>query len=143
MPHVLINSYHRDSLGYCGVENKTILTFLFSSRNIGVKFLKDPGFIRIKVQCNSCGRDMTWDAETNVPDVFRWRCRRLVCGNMYSWPRLSGPALGSKGVNSPSRRFCTSRNTPCSAKLPTLYKTIITSVIKPSRTGVCSAERQC
>jgi ribosomal protein L18 len=59
--------YHRDSLGYCFDANKTFLTFLFSNRNIGIQFLKDVGFIRSKVQCNSCGRDMTWYAESNVP----------------------------------------------------------------------------
>ena len=35
------------------------INFLFSDRAVGLQFLKDVGLIRSKVQCNSCGRDMT------------------------------------------------------------------------------------
>jgi hypothetical protein len=143
MPHVPKISYHRDSLGYCGDENETIFTFLFCNRDIGNQFMKDAGLIRSKVQCNSCGRDMTWYAEPSVPDGFKWRCRRMVRGNRCFWSRSSCPALGSIGVNSPSRRFWTSHKTSCAAKLPTTSNTNITSVNKPSRTGVCSADKQC
>ena len=45
--------------------------FLFSDQATGIQFLKDVGLIRSKVQCNSCGRDMTWYAEPNIPDGFR------------------------------------------------------------------------
>ena len=36
--------------------------------------------LRSKVQCNTCGRDMTWSAEPSIPEGFRWRCRRKVAG---------------------------------------------------------------
>jgi len=59
MPYVPRTSFRRDSLGYCGDANKLFLAFLFSDHTIGLQFLKDVGLIRSKVQCNSCGRDMT------------------------------------------------------------------------------------
>jgi hypothetical protein len=63
MPDVPQTSFRRDSLGYCGDANKLFLTFLFSDYAIGLQFLKDVGLIRSKLQCNSCGRDMTWHAD--------------------------------------------------------------------------------
>jgi hypothetical protein len=57
MPYVPKTSYQRDSLGYCGNANKTFLVYLFSNSAICIRFLKDAGLIRSKVQCNSCGRD--------------------------------------------------------------------------------------
>ena len=63
MPYVPETSFRRDSLGYCGDANKLFLTFLFSDHAIGLQFLKDVGLIRSKVQCNSCGFDMTWHAD--------------------------------------------------------------------------------
>ena len=79
-PYVPKTSYRRDSLGYCGDVNKNFLTFLFSDQATVTQFLKDVGLIRSKVQCNSCGRDMTCYADPNIPGGFRWRCRRMVAG---------------------------------------------------------------
>ena len=62
LPCVPTTSFRRDSLGYSGDANKLFLTFLFSDRNIGIQFLNDVGLILSKVQCNSCGRHMTWYA---------------------------------------------------------------------------------
>jgi len=76
MPYVPETSFRRDSLGYCGDANKLFLTFLFSDHAIGLQFLKDVGLIRSKVQCNSCGRDMTWHTDPTDLDSFQWRCRR-------------------------------------------------------------------
>jgi len=45
-----------------------------------MQFLKDVGLLRSKVQCDTCGRDMTWSAEPSIPEGFRWRCRRKVAG---------------------------------------------------------------
>ena len=76
MPYVPRTSFRRDSLGYCGDAKKLFLTFLFSDHAVGLQFLKDVGLIRSKVQCNSCGHDMTWHADPTALDRFRWRCRR-------------------------------------------------------------------
>jgi len=80
LPYVPTTYFRWDSLGYPGDVNKLFLTFLFSDRNINIQFLKDVGLIRSKVQCNSCGRDMTWYADPSNLDGFRWRCHRMVVG---------------------------------------------------------------
>jgi hypothetical protein len=67
MPCVPKTSIRRDLLGFPGDANKLFLT-LFIELAIGVQFLKDVGLIRGKMQCNSCGRDMTWYADPSVID---------------------------------------------------------------------------
>jgi len=62
LPYVPTTSFRRDSLGCPGDANKLFLTSLFSDRSIGIQFLKDVGLILSKLQCNSCGRRMTWYA---------------------------------------------------------------------------------
>jgi hypothetical protein len=57
--------------------------------------------------------------------------------------RASGTAHGFSRVISPSRRYCTSHTTSCAAYLPTKSNESMPSVPKRSRTGVCSAEKQC
>ena len=47
---------------------------------MAIEFLKDVGLLRNKVQCNTCGRDMTWSADSNLPEGFRWRYQRRVAG---------------------------------------------------------------
>ena len=42
---------------------KIFFTFLLSDQATGIQFLMDVELIRTKVQCKSCGRDMTWYAE--------------------------------------------------------------------------------
>ena len=86
IPCVPKTFYRRDSVGYCGDANKLFLTFLFRDHATSLQFLKDVGLIRSKVQCNSCGRDMTWYADPSVLDGFRWRCR-MVAGTMCSGSR--------------------------------------------------------
>ena len=68
LPYVPATSFGRDSLGYPGDANKLFLTFLFCDRSMCIQFLKDVGLIRSKVQCNSCGRDMTWYADPSKLD---------------------------------------------------------------------------
>ena len=87
LPYVPATSFRRDSLGYPGDANKLFLTFLFCDRNIGMQFLKDVGLICSKVQCNSCGRDMTWYADPSKLDDFKWRCRRMVAETRCSGSR--------------------------------------------------------
>jgi hypothetical protein len=86
---------------------------------------------------------MSWYTDPNVLDGFRWRCRRMVGRTRFLGLGKKGSAHGSRGVISPSRRFCTSRTTTCAANLPYTCNTNITSVVIRSRTGVCSADRHC
>ena len=65
----------------CG-PNRMFLTFLFSEQAMAMEFLKDVGLLRSKVQCSNCGRDMKWSVDSNIPEGFRWRCRRRVGGAM-------------------------------------------------------------
>jgi len=44
-------------------------------RTIAIRYLKDIGLLRSKVQCKTCGRDMTWSADSTHSEGFRWRCR--------------------------------------------------------------------
>jgi hypothetical protein len=74
MPFLVKCSFRRDSPGASGDVNKIFLTFLFCDHAISVQFLKDVGIIHSNVQCNSCGRNMSWQADATVPDGFRWRC---------------------------------------------------------------------
>ena len=99
MPYVPKTSYRRDSLGYSGDANKNFLTFLFSDQATGIQFLKDVGLILSKVQCNSSGRDMTWYADPNVLDGFRWLCRRMVAGTRCSGSRSIRHGLFFQGSN--------------------------------------------
>ena len=87
LPYVPITFFRRDSLGYPCDANKLFLMFLFSDRNIDIQFLKDIGLTRSKVQCNSCGRDMTSYADPSKLDGFRSRCRRMVAGTGCSGSR--------------------------------------------------------
>jgi hypothetical protein len=80
MPFVPKSSYGRAILREDGGPNKIFLTHLFCDQAIAIQFLKDMGLIPIKVQCNTCGRDMTWSAQPNIPEGFRWRYRRKVDG---------------------------------------------------------------
>ena len=62
-----------------GAPNRKFLTCLFCHHELTIQFLKDVGFIRSKVQCKTCERDMTWSADPSR-DGFRWRCYRSVAG---------------------------------------------------------------
>ena len=64
----------------CTDPNRDFLTYLFCDDGFALQFLKDVGLLRSKVQCNTCGRDMTWSPEPSIPGRFRWRCRRKVAG---------------------------------------------------------------
>ena len=70
-----------------GGPNKIFLTYFFCDQTITIQFFKDGGLIRINMQCNTCGRDMTWSAHPNIPEGFRWRCQRKVAGAKCSESR--------------------------------------------------------
>jgi len=80
MPFVPRASYGRWMLREDGGPNRDFLAYLFCDFGFAMQFLKDVGLLRSKVQCNTCGRDMTWSAEPSIPEGFRWRCRRKVAG---------------------------------------------------------------
>jgi hypothetical protein len=135
MPYAPKTCFQRHSPGYCGDANTPFLTFLFSEQSTGIQFLKDVRLIPIKVQCNSCGRDMTWYVEANVPDGFRWRCRRMVGGTRCA---------GSRSIRHSSwfhkSKLSFQEVLYLTANLPTTSNTNIISVVTRSLTGVCSAE---
>jgi len=41
---------------------------LLNDHAMAIEFLKDIGFIQRTMQCNSCGRDMTWSEHPDVHD---------------------------------------------------------------------------
>jgi hypothetical protein len=90
-------SYGRRMLRDDGGPNRFFLTYLFSDQAMAIEFLKDVGLLRSKVQCNTCGRDMTWSADSNLPEGFRWHCQRIVagvrCNQSVSAPRDVGPVV--------------------------------------------------
>jgi hypothetical protein len=65
-----------------GDPNKAFFFSLFHDHAMAIEFLKDIGLIRRTMQCNSCGRDMTWSQRPDGNDGVRWRCQRRVAGAM-------------------------------------------------------------
>jgi len=54
--------------------------YLFCNESMVIQYLKDIGLLRGKMQCNTCGRDMAWSADSSKLDGYRWRCRKRVAG---------------------------------------------------------------
>jgi hypothetical protein len=63
-----------------GGPNRLFPIYLFTDHSMAIEFLKDIGLLRRTMQCNYCGRDMTWSVRSNVTDGFVWRCQRRVAG---------------------------------------------------------------
>ena len=80
MPFFPRSSYWRPMLQEDGGPNRDFLTYLFCDRVIAMQFLMDVGLLRSKVQCNTCGRDMTWSVQPSIPKGFRWWCPKKVAG---------------------------------------------------------------
>jgi len=78
MPFVPRSSYGRRMLREGGGPNRDFLTYLFCDHGFAMQFLMDVGLLRSKVQCNTCGRDITWSAERSIPEGFSWRCRKKI-----------------------------------------------------------------
>ena len=87
MAFITKSSYRHLMLREDGGPNRTFLTYLFSDHAMGIQFLKDEGLLWSKMQCNTCGRDVTWSAQPNIPEGLRWRCRRKVAGATCSESR--------------------------------------------------------
>ena len=79
-PHVPRFSYGRPMLRDEGGPNRYFLNYLFCDQSVVIAFLKDIGLLQSTMLCNTCGRDMTWSAASNIPEGFRWRCHRTVAG---------------------------------------------------------------
>jgi len=73
-------SYGRRMLQHDGGPNRYFLMYLFSEQSIAIEFLRDVGLLQNKMQCNTCGRDMAWSADSNLPKGFRWRCQMRIAG---------------------------------------------------------------
>jgi hypothetical protein len=65
-------SYGRRMLRDNGGLNRYFLMYLFCEHSIAIEFLKDIGLLRSKMQFNTCGRDMTWSADSSISEGFRW-----------------------------------------------------------------------
>jgi len=73
-------SFGRRMLRDDGAPNRFFLMYLFCDESMAIQYLKDIGLLRSKMQCNTCGRDMTWSAHPCQFDGFRWRCQKRVAG---------------------------------------------------------------
>jgi len=73
-------SYGRRMMPDDGGPNRYFLMYLLCEHPMAIRFLKDVGLLRSKMQCKTCGRDMTWSAIRNITEGFRWRCQRSVAG---------------------------------------------------------------
>ena len=80
MPYVPRFLYRCRMLQDGGGPNRFFLTYLFCHQAMATEFLKGIDLLRSKMKCNTCGRDMTWSADSNLPEGFRWRCQRRVAG---------------------------------------------------------------
>jgi len=75
MPFVSRSSHGRPMLREDGGSNRNFRKLVLCVQGFAMQFLKDVGLYRSKVQCNTCGRDMT-SAEPSIPEGFRWRFRK-------------------------------------------------------------------
>jgi hypothetical protein len=93
LPFVPRLSQGRRILRLDGGPSWLFLTYLFTDHSVAIEFLKEIGLLRKTMQCNYCGRDMTWSVRSDVTDGFVWRCRRMVAGctsiRHGSWFQLS------------------------------------------------------
>lgn len=67
-------SYGRCMLRDDGGSNRLFLNYLFTDQAMTIQFPQELGLLRSKGQCNTCGRDMQWFADSNLPEGFCWRC---------------------------------------------------------------------
>jgi len=81
MPHVPRFSYGRGMVCDDGATNMSFFYYLFCDQAMAIQFMKENGLLRSKVLCKTCGQDMTWSADSNRAEGFRWRCQRRVAGN--------------------------------------------------------------
>jgi len=73
-------SYGHRMLRSDGGPNRSFFFYLFTDKAMAIEFLKEIGLLRRTMQCDSCGRDMTWSVRSNLNDGFISRCQRRVAG---------------------------------------------------------------
>jgi len=130
-------SHGRRMLRSDGGPNR-LLYYLFTDHAMAIEFLKDIGLLRRTMQCDSCGRDMTWSVCSKLSDGFLWQCKRRVAGatcNQSASIRLSRlkeiilltyDIVCRKPANQIENEYCFSDHT-----------------VGPSQTGACSAGKPC
>jgi hypothetical protein len=64
-----------------GGPRRFFLMYLLCEQSLAISFLKHIGLLRSKMQCNTCGRNMTWSADSTHSEGFLWRCQRMVAGD--------------------------------------------------------------
>jgi len=74
------SSYGRPMLWEDGGPNRNFLTYVLCDQGFTMQVLKDVGLLQNKVQWNTCGQDMTWSAESTIPEQYTWRCPKKVAG---------------------------------------------------------------
>ena len=71
---------HNEWWGQTVLRTGSFFYSLLNDHAMAIEFLKDIGFIQRTMQCNSCGRDMTWSEHPDVHDGVYWRCQWRVAG---------------------------------------------------------------
>ena len=61
-------TYGRRPVRADGGPNRLLFYGLFNDHAMVTEFLKDIGLLRRTMQCDSCGRDMTWFVHSNLHD---------------------------------------------------------------------------
>ena len=89
------SSYGRPMLWEDGGPNRNFLTYVLCDQGFAMQVLKDVGLLQSKVQWNTCGQDMTWSAESTIPEQYTWRCPKKVAGFKCSESRSINRARGS------------------------------------------------
>ena len=143
IPFVPRPKYKRGMLREEGETKKIFLTFLVCDQAVALQFLKGVGLLRSKMQCNTCGREMTWSAQPHIPEECWWRCRGKVAGTKCSESRSIKHGSWFQLSNLTFLELLHLITTSCAANLPTKSKKNMASVQIPSLTGACSAGKPC
>jgi len=123
--------------------NRDFLTYLFCVSGLAMQFLNDVGLLRSKVQCNTCGQDMTCPQNPVFQKVLGGDVPERLLESSARRQGPLGPDPGSIRVGSPSVKIYLSLTASCAANLPTVSWKDIASVQVPSLIGACSAGKPC
>ena len=76
-----------------GGPKRFFLMYFSCEQSLAFQFLKDIGRFGSKMQCNNCGRNMTWSADSTNCEGFRWRCQRRVAAVRCNGSASNDPAF--------------------------------------------------
>jgi hypothetical protein len=65
LPYVPKFSYERGLVCDDCAPNRLFFNYLFRDQAMANQFMKEIGLLRSKMQCNTCGQDMKWSADSN------------------------------------------------------------------------------